>query len=203
VWVKICGITCVEDALVARDAGADAIGLNFVPTSKRAISRKLGRAIIESVRGDMKLIGVVADLELKELEDLRSDLRLDALQLHGSEPPSLLSSLLPGAFKAIHVGSSADAENAEHYPGEVVLVDAKVNGQLGGTGQLFDWSLVRALSAKRKIVLAGGLTSQNVAGAIAEVRPFGVDVASGVERADTPRRKDADKVLSFVKKAKA
>ncbi|GMV18409.1 MAG: N-(5'-phosphoribosyl)anthranilate isomerase [Polyangiaceae bacterium] len=182
VWVKICGITRVEDAELAVDAGADAIGLNFVPGSPRRVERALAEALVACCRGRVEIVGVIADLGLEEARRLRDELALDALQLHGDEPPGLLAALLPAAFKAVRVGSALDAEDAARFGGERLLLDAKVAGQLGGTGQRVDPGWVRGLARRRRVILAGGLTPGNVAAAVRAVAPWGVDVASGVER---------------------
>ncbi len=203
VRVKICGVTCVEDALHAVAAGADALGVNLVAASPRVVGADVARAIVEAVGGRAKLVGVVADRPLDELVELRRALGLDALQLCGSEPPELLQALLPGAYKALRVADAADVAGAEAYGGDLLLVDAKLAGQLGGTGQSFDWRLVVELAARRPLVLAGGLGPHNVAEAIRTVRPAWVDVASGVEGALGPRRKDAARVRQFIEAARS
>lgn len=199
-WVKICGITSVEDALAAADAGADAIGLNFVPASSRRVDEVAAGAIAGAVRGRLTLVGVVADLDAAAMRALRDRVGLDLLQLHGSESPELLEAVLPQAYKALAVGSREDVELADAYAGDRLLVDARVEGALGGTGVGFDWRLVQGLAARRRLILAGGLTPGNVAHAIGVVRPWGVDVASGVE--SDPRHKDAAAVRRFVAAAR-
>jgi len=124
------------------------------------------------------------------------DAELGCLQLHGAEPPSALTPFLPHVYKAIRVANAADVEHARTYPGDYILVDAKVEGALGGTGATFDWSLVRGLAQERKLTLAGGLHPGNVAVAVAEVQPYCVDVASGVE--SSPGVKDLAQVRAFV-----
>jgi phosphoribosylanthranilate isomerase len=202
VWVKICGVTSVADALLVRDAGADAVGLNFVAASPRAIDLELGRRIKDAVRGALEVVAVVADWEQTLLEQLRGDLEPDFLQLHGAESDELLRGLLPGAYKVIHVRDAADVTRADSFGGDRLLVDAKVSGQLGGTGVAFDYSLVAELAHRRRLILAGGLTPATVAAAVQQVQPFGVDVASGVEFAGQPRLKDPEKVRAFVERAK-
>ena len=202
VWVKICGVTSVADALVARDAGADAVGLNFVASSPRAIDAELGSRIRDAVAGSLEVVAVVADWDHERLLELRTTLEPDWLQLHGSETNDALTRLLPGAYKVIHVRERADVAVADGFAGERLLVDAKVAGQLGGTGQAFDYALVRELAARRSLILAGGLNPGTVAAAVQLVQPFGVDVASGVEVAGKPRQKDGDKVRAFVEQAK-
>lgn len=201
-WVKICGITSAEDALLAVSEGADAIGLNFVPASKRCISAGTARGIVEAVGGRARVVGVVADLGEPALRGLMGDTGVDSLQLHGHEPPALLERLLPRAFKVIHVASSEDVQHARAFPGELLLVDTKLDGQLGGSGRTFDWSLVRELAQERRIVVAGGLTVDNVADAVRHVAPWGVDVASGTELPGEPRRKQPELVATFIRRAR-
>ncbi|HMJ12836.1 MAG TPA: phosphoribosylanthranilate isomerase [Polyangiaceae bacterium] len=201
-WVKVCGITCTEDAVLAVAAGADAIGLNFVPSSKRHISLDTARAVVEAVSGRARVIGVVADLDESALRELLAQSGVDTLQLHGHEPAHLVERLLPDAFKVIHVENGADVDRARSYPGDLLLLDTKSGDQLGGTGKSFDWSLVRGLAAERRVVVAGGLTVENVAQAIEQINPWGVDVASGTEASDDPRRKRPELVARFIERAR-
>ncbi len=201
VHVKICGITSVADARMCLDAGASAIGLNFIPTSPRTVEVGVARAIASCMAGKILVVGVVADLSLDAMRALREAVPLGCLQLHGDEPEATLAALLPHAYKAIRIGDAKDVARADAYPGAHVLVDAKVDGLLGGTGQKLDPRLVVDLARRRKLTLAGGLTPENVADAVRLVRPYCVDVASGVEIA--PGRKDPDKVLTFVQSAHA
>jgi phosphoribosylanthranilate isomerase len=199
VRIKVCGITTPEDAEGCVALGVEWLGLNFVPSSPRAIDLATAVRIRDAVRGRAELVGVVADRPEAALVELRSAAALDRLQLHGNEPPDLVRRLAPYAFKAIRVGSAADITLAEGYSG-LLLVDAKVAGALGGTGRTVDFSLVAPLARARKVILAGGLTPANVTVAARTVRPWGVDVASGVER--SPRVKDLDKVRAFVDAAR-
>jgi len=199
-FVKICGITRVEDALACIQAGASAIGLNFIPSSRRRVDPATARRIVDAVGDRVETIAVVADLGEDELKKLRADVGVRWLQLHGDEPPGVLSSVLPHAYKAVRIGSAADAALAASYAGERLLADAKVEGELGGTGAVFDWSLVQGLARSRQLILAGGLTPENVARAILAVDPWGVDVASGVE--SVPGIKDAAKVRAFIAAAR-
>jgi len=147
------------------------------------------------------VVGVVADWPADVLVALRARLGLGSVQLHGSESPEALARLLPGAYRAARIATSADVDAARRFGGTRLLVDAKVAGTLGGTGHTFDWALVAALARERALVVAGGLTPENVGAAVDAVRPYGVDTASGVE-GDDPRRKDADKVARFVDAAR-
>jgi phosphoribosylanthranilate isomerase len=199
--VKICGVTSVDDARMCVDAGANAIGLNFVPESPRRVDVATARAIVEALaHRKVLLVGVVANLAVADATALRYAVGLRWLQLHGDETPGTLDALLPDAYKAIRVADASDVRHAHTYAGEHFLVDAKPpGGALGGTGARFDWSLVTELARARKVTLAGGLTPDNVAEAIQVVRPFCVDVASGVE--SSPGRKDEAMVRAFVKSA--
>ena len=203
IHVKICGITCVDDARAAVDAGASAIGLNFVPASPRCIDVATARAIAEAVAGRVLVVGVVADLDVEAMRRLRDEAKLGCLQLHGDEPPDALGPLLPHAYKAIRVSTAEHVALADRYGGEHVLVDARVEGKLGGTGRRVDVALVAPLARRRKVTLAGGLDPSNVAAAIEAVGPFCVDVAGGVERAGDPRRKDDAKMRAFVAAARS
>jgi len=202
-YVKICGITSVADAVLAVTAGADAIGLNFVPSSKRVIDVATAAHISEAVGGDVEVVCVVADRSSSELEELRVATGIRWLQLHGSESPEELELLLPQAYKAIAIATREDVARASEYGGSRLLVDAKIAGELGGTGQRFDWSLAVPLAARRDVIVAGGLTPENVADAVGALRPFGVDVASGVEDPRNPRAKDAARVRAFVEAARS
>jgi phosphoribosylanthranilate isomerase len=201
--VKICGITNLEDARMCIDAGADAIGLNFVTASPRCISVGEARAVANAISGSAIVVGVVANWDLDAMRALLGDAHLDMLQLHGDETPSVVRQLLPRAFKAVRIASADDVAIARTFPGEDLLVDAKVAGVLGGSGHAFDWSLVAELAKERRITLAGGLTADNVQNAIRAVSPYRVDVASGVEIAENPRKKDVLRVRAFVEKVRA
>ncbi len=200
--VKICGVTSAADAHLAASCGADAIGVNFVPSSKRRVTEDVARQIVREVGQRVTVVGVVADLPLDEMRDLRDRVGLHELQLHGSEPADALAGLLPRAYKAVRIGSAEDAKAAAHWAGDMLLVDAKVDGELGGTGATFDWGLVRGLCSARRVILAGGLTPENVAQAIDVAAPYGVDVASGVELTGDARRKDEQKVRAFFASAR-
>ena len=197
VHVKICGVTTVSDAEMCVASGASSIGLNFVPASTRCVTEETAIDIVSALRGARVLVvGVVADLSVPDMLALRSRIGLGCLQLHGDEAPDALTPLLPHAYKAVRVGTQADVMRARSYGGEYLLVDALVPGVLGGTGKLVDFALVLPLARERKLSLAGGLRPDNVAHAIAAVRPYCVDVASGVESA--PGTKDPAKVRDFI-----
>jgi phosphoribosylanthranilate isomerase len=201
-YVKVCGITQLDDAWSAIEAGADALGFNFVPTSKRRIEVEQARAIIEQVRGRVLSVAVVADLTPEAALELQRATGVDRLQLHGAETRAQFSAFGPRAFKALRIGDASDVEHARIFPGHPVLVDAKVEGHLGGTGHSIDWPLVVSLARQRALILAGGLTAENVERAVQSVQPWGVDTASGVETDGDPRRKDPEKMRRFVAAAR-
>jgi phosphoribosylanthranilate isomerase len=199
--VKICGVTTAEQARRCVDLGADAVGVNFVAASPRRVDLEQARAIVQAVGERTLVVGVVAGMTLEAMRALRDASGVGCLQLHGDEPPEDVAALLPHAYKVVRVDGPADVALAVTMPGDYVMVDAKVEGALGGTGRTFDWSLVAGLAGRRKLVVAGGLTPENVAQAIAVARPWCVDVASGVESA--PGVKDLARVEAFVKAARS
>ena len=193
----------MEDALAAAEAGASSIGLNFVPQSPRAVEPESARAISRALRdANVLVVGVVADMTLAAMRTLVAEAELGCVQLHGHEDAATVQAMLPHAYKAMRIANEADVAAARAMPGDYILVDAKVEGLLGGGGQTFDWSLVRDLAQERKLTLAGGLGPDNVAAAVRAIRPFCVDVASGVEVLGDPRKKDHRKMRAFVDHAK-
>ncbi|MCA9235465.1 MAG: phosphoribosylanthranilate isomerase [Planctomycetales bacterium] len=212
--VKICGITNVDDALAAIDAGADAIGLNFYAKSPRCVSTDVAREIAAAVGDRALVVGVFVNESPTGMMGVATEVGLAALQLHGDEPPEMLARLpdrplihaqrMGAAGLAPIVADLAACRAAGRAP-DAVLVDAPAApGQYGGTGHTLAWhelaSEAAALGAT-PLILAGGLNAANVADAIRAVRPYGVDVASGVE--SSPGKKDADLVRRFVAAAAA
>jgi phosphoribosylanthranilate isomerase len=200
VAVKVCGITSVEDGVMAAEAGADAIGLVFWPGSPRAVDVSRAREIAAALPPFVLRVGVFVDAPREEMARVADAVGLDLLQLHGQEAPESLAGLPRRALKAVRVGPGFQAAQALRYEGRAagILLDTRVpGGAPGGTGQTFDWTAVREVRERLAwLMLAGGLTPDNVARALAEVRPDAVDVSSGVESA--PGRKDAEKVRAFI-----
>lgn len=195
--VKICGVTTVSDAIACAELGASAIGVNFVPSSPRRVTVERAREIARGVaRYPILVVGVVADLGVDQMRSLVEEAELGCLQLHGDESPETLAPLLPHAYKAVRVATADDVTAARRFGGDYLLADAKVGHALGGTGETFDWSLVKELARERRLTLAGGLRPDNVARAIEQIDPWCVDVASGVESA--PGIKDLDAVRAFI-----
>ncbi|HLK39721.1 MAG TPA: phosphoribosylanthranilate isomerase [Polyangiaceae bacterium] len=194
--IKICGVRSVDQALACVAEGVDAVGVNFVPSSARCIDTATAAQIVRAVGGQALVVGVVDAIGVHAAQRLRKATGVGCLQLHGWDRSEDIEALLPHAYAAIPIRSAEDADLAGATPGEYVLADAKVDGSLGGTGRTFDWALVVGLARRRRLVLAGGLTPENVGRAVAQVGPWGVDVASGVESA--PGVKDVSKVRAFV-----
>jgi len=209
VKVKICGLCRPEDARAAADAGADALGLNFVPESPRGLkSREAARAVLAGAQPFAGLlVGLFVNPKLDEVLVAAREVPLGAIQLHGEEPAEfgheLRRRLRVPLWKAYRVATREDLAALERdaWPCDAVVLDARVaGGPRGGTGRAFDWGLLADFRPLVPLVLAGGVTPENVAEAVRRVRPAWVDTASGVESA--PGVKDAAKVRAFIEAAK-
>lgn len=200
--VKICGITNLEDALAACDAGADALGFVFAEEARarnRYIAPEDAYAIIDQLPPFVTTVAVTVNEPLDRLASMLA--HVDMVQLHGEESPDLMP-LGYLAIKAFRAGPDARVESMRAYQTRAWLVDAHDPSARGGTGKQCDWDFARAAVAEgRPVILAGGLEPENVAEAIRQVRPYGVDVSSGVEAA--PGKKDHDRVRQFIHAAKA
>ena len=198
---KICGITRIEDALAAADAGADAIGFVFYAKSPRAVDVRQARAIIAELPPFVSTVGLFVNASRCELNEILEVVPLDLLQFHGDETPADCEGFHRPWIKALRVRPGDDLEAAcQHYAGaQGVLLDTYVAGVPGGTGEAFDWSLVPA-GLSKPVILAGGLSADNVGQAIAQVRPYAVDVSGGVEQ--SKGIKDATKIAAFIRAVK-
>ena len=196
--IKICGIKNVTDALAAMDAGADLIGFNFYPKSPRYIDVGRCRDIMYVMRryGHITYVGVFVNSSVEEIYATMETCGLSLAQLHGDETPEMLSALNGKAFKAFR-GVPVDVNGFVRSESPGLLVDAAVKGVYGGSGVTADWSAAAELAKRYPLLLAGGLTPENVADAVRQVKPWGVDTASGVESA--PGEKDASKMKAFVR----
>lgn len=199
--VKICGITSIADAQIAVKAGADAIGLVFYERSPRAVSVDQARAIAASVGPFVTVVGLFVDADKTFVQDVLANVALHVLQFHGDESREYCEQFQRPYMKAIRMRPELDVEQAiNEYPSAAaILLDAYRPGVPGGTGETFDWQRVPA-QASRPIVLAGGLTAENVALAIESTHVYGVDVSGGVE--SSPGKKDPQKIEQFIYNAK-
>ncbi len=217
--IKICGIKTLPDALAAIEAGADYLGFNFYSKSVRFIEKSVCAEITSVLKREhpqIKLVGVFVNSSVEEIKNILQTCQLDLAQLHGDETPEMVSALNGLAFKAIRLSAETSVDPflrsatssvsiresvTESVDKPVLLVDASVKGVYGGSGVTADWDAAAILAKKYPLLLAGGLTPGNVAEAVSRVRPWGVDVASGVESA--PGEKDARKMVEFVKAVRA
>jgi phosphoribosylanthranilate isomerase len=201
VRIKICGITRIEDALAAIAAGADALGFVFYARSPRAVTPAQASAIIAALPPFVTTVGLFVDMSRAELTRLLSEVPLDLLQFHGDEGPDDCAGYGRPYIKALRVKAGDDVAAAiARYPAASgILLDTFVAGTPGGTGEAFDWSLVPQDAAK-PLILAGGLTPENVADAVRQVRPYAVDVSGGVEA--SKGIKDAAKIQAFIQQAR-
>ncbi len=200
--VKICGITNPADGAVAFGAGADALGFIFYRESPRFIEPAQAREITRSLPFIIK-VGVFVNSSIEKIKEVIAETRINVIQLHGDEPPEFCTAFDLPVIKAIRVKDQTSLSRIREYYVSALLLDSYVPGQLGGTGEKFNWDLARQAreSTTRPIILAGGLTPENVGDAVAKVGPFGVDVSSGVEF--SPGKKDPIKVKNFISRARA
>lgn len=198
-FVKICGVTNEEDALMAVAFGADAIGFVFAP-SKRQVKMTVAREIASRLPQEILTVGVFKDQATKTVIDTVQSAGLRGAQLHGHETPEDADAIRPYAQVLIVAFAAGDPGlfHVDDYGADAVLLDSHAPG----SGELFDWSLTEGAPMNRRLILAGGLTPDNVAVGISEVRPWGVDVSTGVEVDGDPSRKDPRKVQAFIRNAK-
>jgi len=203
-YVKICGITNLADALSAVEAGADALGFNFYCPSPRYIEPNAARAIIDQLPATVLTVGVfVNEASLERVEQIADDAGVAALQLHGDESPEYCNAVANRyVIKVLAVDSDFDPQRALNYKVQAIMLDAADREARGGTGRTIDWSVARRTGELvHRLFLAGGLSPQNVAEAIAAVRPYAVDACSALET--TPGKKDPERLRAFVTAARS
>jgi phosphoribosylanthranilate isomerase len=203
VYVKICGIKNEAEARAAIASGADALGFNLYTGSRRFVELRREEVWIRELPADISRIAVLVNPPIKDLLDLIENDAFDAIQLHGDEPPEFFE-LIPQAskplIKAFRVKNLATLKDAQSYPVFAFLLDSFCEGSFGGTGERFDWKMLRAVTLSKPILIAGGLTADNVGEVVRMFRPHAVDVASGVENIEG--QKDESKMREFVNAAK-
>jgi len=203
--VKICGITVLADATLAADFGADLIGFNFYQGSKRYVSPERVASFVDRLTDGVAKVGVFVNASVDDILFAKKLALLDAVQLHGNESLEFIAELRNRVettiVKAIRVRSASDIDSVVSFGVDAILLDTFSTADFGGTGETFDWSIARTASQGiGKMFLAGGLKPENVADAIRTVRPYAVDVASGVEM--SPGKKDPRKLEAFIRNAK-
>lgn len=194
--VKICGLMNKEDVTAAIESGADYIGFVFAD-SKRKITYREAAMLAADVPDSVKKVGVFVNPSLKQVNEAVAAANLDYIQLHGDESPEFCSRMPKPVIKAFSMSNPSDVEQMKRYDVAHIIADAPGADYRGGSGHTFDWSLIK--DSGQKVILAGGLTPENVKKAIAETAPLGVDVSSGVE---TEGKKDHEKITAFIKEAK-
>jgi phosphoribosylanthranilate isomerase len=203
VRVKICGITNAADALAAVDAGADLLGFNFYAVSPRHVSEAEAAKIRRQLPKKVDAVGIFVNAPTAGVTALCKSLKLDAAQLHGDETAETVAELATSVpvVKAFRVDPDFQLKTLNDYPGAFAfLFDAALTGQYGGTGQTTDWDVARRAAVRHRIILAGGLKVENVAAAVRIVRPYGIDVASGVE--SKPGKKDHGRLREFIQEVR-
>ena len=203
VRVKICGITNAADAQAAIEAGANLLGFNFYEQSPRRIAEEEAAKVRSHLPKKVKAVGIFVNRAPAEVIALRRSLKLDAVQLHGDEPPETVAEIagIVPVIKAFRVKPDFPLATLDEYPSAFAfLFDAAHTGQYGGTGHPTDWDVARRASQSYRIILAGGLKVENVAAAVRIVRPYGIDVASGVE--SSPGKKDHGRLREFIQEVR-
>lgn len=199
--IKICGLTHIDDALQACACGADALGLVFYEKSPRCVTWEQARAIVAALPPFVTTVGLFVNERPESIREIVDFCGLDVIQLHGDEGPDACRFPPRRVLKALRVRGEESLAGVERFAVAALLLDAWHPDSYGGTGKLGDWKLAARLAAERPVILAGGLNPENVAEAIRQVRPYGVDVSSGVESA--PGRKNPERVAAFIRNARA
>jgi phosphoribosylanthranilate isomerase len=200
VRIKICGITNIEDALLAVDLGANALGFIFYKESKRYIEPDNALSIISRIPPFITTVGVFVNQDLDEIINVRDKVGFDAFQLHGDESASFCKKLGKNVIKTVRVKDKINTEEIESYPVRAILFDSYSTKDYGGTGESFSWGVLRGIDLSKKVILSGGLTPENVVNAIQIVNPYAVDVSSGVE--DYPGKKNPERLKRFIEAAR-
>ena len=195
--VKICGTTSLKDAFLAVESGADAIGFIFYKMSPRNISQKEAKEIILQLPPFIETVGVFVNETSDKINRIAEQCKLNSIQLHGEESPALCRRVKRKVIKAFRVKDADSLKSIASYDVSGFLLDSYNDGIKGGTGQIFDWNLALRVKKQGPVILAGGLNPYNVFTAIHRVKPYGVDVCSGVEK--SPGIKDHEKIREFIK----
>ncbi|AKL93954.1 N-(5'-phosphoribosyl)anthranilate isomerase TrpF [Clostridium aceticum] len=193
--VKICGLTKKEDISYVNQLRPDYVGFVFAE-SKRKITKEKAKSLIQGLEKQIKTVGVFVNAPIKEVKEIAAYCDLDILQLHGEEDQAYINAFSQKVWKSFRIKNPDDLSQLQQYDTEGYLLDTYVEGEYGGTGKTLDWTGIAPLPQKRPIILAGGLTSENVEEAVKTLRPYAVDVSSGVER---DGYKDYRKIEKFIR----
>ncbi len=201
VEIKICGITNMNDALIAAECGVDALGFIFYPKSQRYVDRAKAKKIIQGLSCEISKVGVFVNHEVREVKEIAQLCGLDLIQLHGDESPHYCAQFPASSLiKAVSFQTEEEVGELRNYRVRAVLMDARDPGRYGGTGKISDWRLAIMVKETRPLILAGGLNKNNIRKAIETVRPQAVDISSGVEI--SPGEKDPRKIKEMVRIAR-
>ena len=198
--IKICGITNFKDASKSLDYGADALGFIFYKNSKRFTDPADALKIIKELPPFVTKVGVFVNSSLRQINKITRELAINAVQLHGDETPEFCSKIPYTAIKALRVNDPEDLKKVDSFTVKAILFDTHSGSEYGGTGKTFDWKILKKLKTDKNIILSGGLNPGNVEQAIKSVRPYAVDVSSGVEK--SPGIKDHKKIKHFIEAVK-
>ncbi|MDP3149712.1 MAG: phosphoribosylanthranilate isomerase [Ignavibacteria bacterium] len=192
--IKICGVTNIEDALLAEQLGADAIGFIFYKPSKRYVSPETAKAITQKLSAFIPRVGVFVDESEEEINRISSAAKINIIQLHGSEKPEMISKLALPVIKSFRINETFDFSMLEEYPSATFLLDTFSQNEFGGTGKTFDWNVI-PYSIRERVIIAGGVSEKNVEEIYRTIKPYAVDVSSSLE--ESPGKKDHNKMKSF------
>lgn len=199
--IKICGITNTEDALSAVRMGADALGFIFVKKSKRYIEPRMASQITKHLPPFVKKVGVFTNEELSVIRDITAEVKLDLLQIHGDETPEYCGKLEIPYIKAFRIKDETSLNEVKEYNTDYILFDTYSKDEYGGTGKAFDWEILNGRAFENKyVILSGGLNPGNAGEAVSLLKPYAVDVSSGVE--ESPGKKDIEKINKFIEAVK-
>lgn len=201
ILVKICGLTNLDDTLDALECGADYLGFNFYPDSPRYIDPLKAKIIFENIPGAIPKVGIFVNADLQTVFDIAVDLELDYLQFHGEEPSEYCNQFGHPWWKAFRLKNESDLKQIPQYQSEWLLVDSYVEKAFGGTGVVSNWDLAVKAKQYGNLFLSGGLKPDNIEMALQTVKPYAVDVASGIE--SSPGKKDRYKMDEFISRVKA